>query len=203
MFKNAKKAEREQLTELLSFIVTGTKSEVGRANVPFKLAQRINALEPGSLQIHGAPDTAGNTHVSATERVLKVGAESQNVASNEGAVAETAKPTYELETGFEPPVTRRGGFKTDIYPFDKMSVGQSFFVPATEKRPNPAKALQSTISSASRRYATTYPATVGKDKHAHPKAGQPTGKDGRKFVVRARTAADGEKSDGARVYRTV
>lgn len=45
----------------------------------------------------------------------------------------------------------RGGRNANVYPFDAMNVGQSFFVGATEAKPNPAKSLASTVSSASKR----------------------------------------------------
>ena len=48
----------------------------------------------------------------------------------------------------------RGGGAPIKYPFDKLEVGNSFFVPATEKIPNPLNTLGSTISSANLRYAT-------------------------------------------------
>ncbi len=54
------------------------------------------------------------------------------------------------------PVSKRGGGGGGApikYPFDQIQVGQSFFVPATAKLPNPLKTLGSTISSANIRYA--------------------------------------------------
>lgn len=61
--------------------------------------------------------------------------------------------SFEIETA-PLPARKRGSNKASIYPFDLLEVGQRFFVPATEDRPNPAKALASTVSSASKRYAT-------------------------------------------------
>lgn len=55
-----------------------------------------------------------------------------------------------------PPAKKRGatgaGAPT-IYPFNGLEVGQSFFVPVSEKHPDPVKTLGSTVSSANRRYA--------------------------------------------------
>lgn len=52
---------------------------------------------------------------------------------------------------------KRGGFggggAPTIYPFDDLGVGDTFFVPATEKKPNPAKSLASTISAQHIKYA--------------------------------------------------
>jgi len=69
--------------------------------------------------------------------------------------------------------------KASLYPFAQMKIGQSFFIPATAERPNPAKALASTASSASKRFKDS----------------------GRKFIARPRKAGvDGEKQDGARIF---
>lgn len=43
--------------------------------------------------------------------------------------------------------------KQAIYPFDSLTVGAAFFVPATADRPEPWKTLNSTVSSAAARYA--------------------------------------------------
>lgn len=74
------------------------------------------------------------------------------------------KETTEVNTGsFEiisdavlPPVKRGGGGAgaPQKYPFDSLEIGQSFFVPATAKAPNPLKTMGSTISQANLRYAT-------------------------------------------------
>lgn len=39
------------------------------------------------------------------------------------------------------------------YPFDVMEIGDSFFVPVSEKHPNPVKTLGSTVSGANMRFA--------------------------------------------------
>lgn len=43
------------------------------------------------------------------------------------------------------------------YPFADMDVDHSFFVPATEDRPDPAKSMQSTVSSAVRKFSVPDP----------------------------------------------
>lgn len=196
--------EKKTLTELLKFIASETTKPngVGHALAPKNLVDKIQKLEPGLVEIKGTVDPGGNIPVSAT--IKGVEASGGTVpAANESAASESDDSTSEfvLESGFAPPPINRGGLKGSVYPFDRMSVGHSFFVAATTDNAEPAKGLASTVSSANRRYAAVYPATVGKDKTPHAKAGQSTGKDGRKFTVRARTVADGEKSNGARVYR--
>lgn len=48
--------------------------------------------------------------------------------------------------------SKRGGARPEVYPFSKLEVGKSFFVPATEAVPDPVKALASTVASANQRY---------------------------------------------------
>lgn len=169
--------EKKQLMDLLAFIVTGTLSAAGGANVPANLAEKIEKLEPGliSPKSGATTDPAGNLLVYATSKGVAA-IQGDNPAPAQPAAASTSQ--FVLETGHELPLSKRGGVKADVYPFKDMKVGQSFFVPATEDRPNPAKSMASTASSASKRYKA----------------------NGLKFVVRARTTADGEKTNGARVY---
>lgn len=60
---------------------------------------------------------------------------------------------FVLEDNVAIPKSQRGGRRGEIYPFDKMAVGQSFFVAATAEKPEPAKSLASTVTSATARYA--------------------------------------------------
>lgn len=49
---------------------------------------------------------------------------------------------------------RAGGTRTSKYPFDSLNeVGDGFFIPATEKMPEPAKSMSSAITNAQKRYA--------------------------------------------------
>jgi|ERR1700743_1924957 len=64
---------------------------------------------------------------------------------------------FQLMSGIELPASRRGqglrGGRANKYPFDKMEVGNTFFVPVSEEIPNPLKTLGSTVASANMRYA--------------------------------------------------
>lgn len=180
------KKEKDTLLEALKFIVkSGVESG---ANVPNAVFEKMEKLEPGLIakKAGAEVDPMGNILVYATSR--GIAALSGDLASNasqasngtNGAATEAETPQFTLEQGYEAPAAKRGGIRAAIYPFDKMNVGDSFFVPATTDRPNPAKQLASTVSSATKRF----------------KSGN------RKYIVRARTAEDkGEKANGARVYR--
>jgi len=84
----------------------------------------------------------------------------------------------------------RGG---NTYPFDALNVGQSFFVPNTAEKPNAAKSLASTVSSATARYAQ--PSPDGATRTNKKGETVPVMVETRKFVVRA-------VEGGARVWRT-
>lgn len=72
----------------------------------------------------------------------------------------TAKSEFAIEEGVPIPEAKRGGGggrkgpRGSKYPFATMENGQSFFVPATEAMPNPAKTLASTASTAKKQFAT-------------------------------------------------
>jgi len=95
-----------------------------------------------------------------------------------------------------PPSQRGGGFgkKEEVYPFSKLAVGHSFFVPSTPEKPDPAKSLSSSVAAATRRFAKVYP-------EGHKLQGQATGKSGAKFIVRPRNMQE-HQEQGARVWRT-
>jgi hypothetical protein len=82
-----------------------------------------------------------------------VGANGSAPAASEPVVE--ASP-YAILTNAVPPISKRGnkggGAKTQ-YPFDKMEVGNSFFVPVSDKHTDPAKTLASTVSAANNRYS--------------------------------------------------
>lgn len=88
---------------------------------------------------------------------------------------------FALDDGIPVPAQRA---QNAMYPFDDMQVGQSFFVPDTEDKPNAASSLGSTVSSATAR-----------TKDAN---GVPT----KKFVVRKVDETAQGRGPGARVWRT-
>lgn len=93
-------------------------------------------------------DAAGN----AAARLTDAG---RAMISGGGEAAAEVKSPFEVITGAVLPEAKRGnraGAPTQ-YPFDQLAVGQSFFVPVSEKHSDPVKTLGSTVSSANQRYA--------------------------------------------------
>lgn len=70
-------------------------------------------------------------------------------------MTETLQPAFVMANApiDMPAVKRGGGGRTESYPFSALENGQSFFVPATEAKPDPAKSLASTVSGANRRFS--------------------------------------------------
>lgn len=125
------------------------------------------------------------------------GTETMNTENTAAAPA-----AFAIETGVPIPAIKRQGVATSIYPFDALEVGQSFFVPATDEMPNPGKSLASTVSSASKRYATEVGTRTinrrNKETGEMEPVEVPAYKYDRKFMVRT-VEENGVK--GARVWR--
>lgn len=198
MFKKVKNVkEKTELIEALKYIVDMTQKQ-GSVAVPKDVKERITKYEPTFMTVQGGPDPTGSYTVTATaEGIAALGGTPASPVAD--AATDAVKPAFKIESGIVLPESKRGGIaKADKYPFAGMEELQSFFIAATEASPDPAKSLASTITAANRRFAAVYPAKKGRN--AHPLAGQPTGKDGRKFVVRPRNMKD-HGEEGARVWR--
>lgn len=158
-------------------------------------AVHVPLIEAGLVEINPAmTNEAGEIATRATQKGI------ETVTSN--TTQETAAPVaastgFVVEAGVPMPSISGRGRTGTTYPFDKMEPGHSFFVPNSEDKPNAAKSLASTVSSATARY--TVPAADGSTKTN--KAGEqvPVMVETRKFVVRS-VEENGVK--GARVWRT-
>lgn len=165
-------------------------------------------VEAGLVEINPAMvNEAGEIVTRATQagiESLDSGAIVADNATSEAnsAIAETGKTEkvksmFKIEDSIPVPTISGRGRGGNVYPFDQLEVGQSFFVANSEDKPNAAKSLASTVSSATARYAV--PSEDGATKTN--KAGEvvPVMVETRKFVVRS-VEEDGVK--GARVWRT-
>ena len=165
-------------------------------------------VEAGLVEINPAMvNEAGEIATRATQagiESLNSGAIVADNATSEAnsAIAETGKTEkvktmFQIEDNFPVPAISGRGRGGNVYPFDQLAVNQSFFVPNSESKPNAAKSLASTVSSATARYAV--PAEDGSTKTNKKGEVVPVLVKTRKFVVR-RAEEDGVK--GARVWRT-
>lgn len=120
--------------------------------------------------------------------------EAQKAAEANGGEAAS---TFEIDDGVPMPTARGGGRTSILYPFDKLEVGQSFHIAATADKPNPSKSIASTVSAATKKYATE----TGETKTTPKGNTVPVLNYTRKFSVKAVDATD-PKGAGARVWRT-
>jgi len=151
-----------------------------------------------------------NTDISDGDRVAvratKTGEEALQRANNPPNESEstmsTETPQFAIDNDVSIPAVTRRGATASPYPFDEMELGQSFFVPATEAMANPGKSLASTVSSASKRYATENGTRLinrrNKETNEMGQVEVPKYHYERKFMVRT-VEENGVK--GARVWR--
>ena len=181
-------------TVLLASIVTATQNNAF-VYVPAKLSAPLLAAE--LVEVNAAMvDTEGSSATRATQKGIEYMTTQTHAAPavKPDAVA-AAAPTpvrFSIEKNVEIPTSKRGPRAVSVYPFDDMEINDSFFIPATAEKPNPAKQLASTVSSAQRRYATqsTTETVTTRKGNVVPKLHYT-----RTFVLRA-------VPGGARVWRT-
>ena len=161
-------------------------------------------VEAGLVEINPAMvNEAGEIATRATQAGIESLDSGAIVVDN--ATAETAatgktekvKSMFKIENEVPVPAISGRGRGGNVYPFNQLEVGQSFFVANSESKPNAAKSLASTVSSATARYAV--PAEDGSTKTNKKGEVVPVMVKTRMFVVR-RVEEDGVK--GARVWRT-
>lgn len=142
-----------------------------------------------------------NTDIVDGDKIATRATEKGIAAMNETSTGTTgtapaAASAFEIDD-YVPAMTSRGGRTSVLYPFDTLEVNKSFHIPATEKRPNPAKSLASTVSAASKKYATD----TGQTKTTPKGNTVPVLSFTRKFAVKA-VGAEDPRGPGARVVRT-
>ena len=179
-------SKKKAAPSLLNSIVEATKT-AGFTHLP--TTPELQALiTSGHVEADPANIVDGKIAVRATALAL-----------NTPAPAPVEKPSIAIVTGLDLPTTARSVTKEEVYPFSKLEVGQSFFVAI------PADKFASTVSSASRRFAT---------RGTETKLSTRTGKQvpvltyTKKFTGRAVKAGQKysngfvEAADGTRVFRT-
>ena len=169
-------------------------------------------VEAGLVEINPSmTDDNGNVATRATQAGIEslgngvtIGNNATSEATSEAtsATAETGKTEkvktmFKIEDSIPVPTISGRGRGGNVYPFDELAVGQSFFVPNSEDKPNAAKSLASTVSSATARYAVA--SEDGATKTNKKGEVVPVMVETRKFVVRS-VEENGVK--GARVWRT-
>lgn len=189
---------KKNVLELVSTIVEATKTN-GMYHVNDEKLKELSAvISEGKLEFDpNVKNDAGDVAIRATKSYLD---------ELTGVTAAPVKQTFEFEIldGIVPPAPVRAAMKEEIYPFSKLEIGQSFFLPASEKTPDPAKSFASTVSSATRRYSEQSATETKKNRAG---ADVPVLVPTRRFTIRPVKAGQKwpnghvEKADGARIFR--
>lgn len=191
----------------LNMVALAAIVNAGEAGTYGPLADVQPLANAGLVEINAEmTDATGNVAVRATAAGVAKMAEGSGAAT-----VSTASTGFEIgdvpddilsAASEKRRAGRSGGEK---YPFDALEVGKGFFVPATEKMPEPAKSLASTVSSATARYAveTDEDETVTVKTYA-------TGEDGKRvkdaeghFVVESEAEVTRKKMQNTRVFKLV
>lgn len=150
-------------------------------SVPYLQSDAYNPLVAAGL-VEVNPQMADSNGAYAA-RLTQAGIDYVAAGVNQTADADAVsadpaagKIVFELDDDVQLPTAVKRGRSESRYPFETMNVGQSFHIPATAEKENPAREYASSISSASRRL--------------EPK----------RFVIRAVDASD-KRGAGARVFR--
>jgi hypothetical protein len=192
------KSKKAQHADLLKSIVADTKSPQGYSLVdPNSVKDLVDA---GHIEVNPTiTDPSGKIAARATAALIATHEATQTAFT-------APKPVFELTGGIPLPEPKRGGKKTEEYPFSQMQVGQSFFVGVTAEYPKPWETFASTVSSATRRFSSPDPSGAT---HKNRKGEDvPNMIAQRKFtlrqVIKGQTYPNStfvEQADGARVYR--
>ena len=192
--------DKKKQKKLLQTIVNDTKGTTGYSLVdPDHVKELVDA---GHIEVNpNIKDASGKIAARATASLLA----SHDTTTGAPEADSAPVSTFVLESDIPLPPAAKGGRRDEQYPFSKMEVGQSFFVPVTTKYPEPWKTFGSTVSSATRRFAEQHPTNTKKNRKG---VDVPVLVATRKFTLRQVTKGQKypngfeEKADGARVYRT-
>lgn len=148
-----KKSKNKVDTGLLAGIASGAVKYISKDDGLPLLEHNPQLIEVNTNML----DDAGNAAVRLTEAGKKMinGNDMTETITNADVSTVKISP-YAVISNAVLPASKRGGGKGGapvVYPFDSLEIGQSFFVPVSDKHKDPVKTLGSTVSSANMRYA--------------------------------------------------
>lgn len=139
---------------LLASICVATLSGTDTPYAMHSEAEIAALTKEGLVETNGEIRDGDKVAVRATEKGIALNNESNQGGTPAAAPAAPVQmPANFVTGGGFVPSAPRGGRGRSIYDFDGLDVGGFIFVPATEAKPNPAKSLASTVSSATKRSA--------------------------------------------------
>ena len=180
----AAKKKISLLVSLAAIALAGAAGGIAHESVFADLANK------GLVEVNGESydNTTGNAQVRITEAGL-------------AAYKASLPPVFEIEADVAiPAITGRGRTsQANKYPFDGLEIGQSFFVPNTPEMPDAAKSMNSTTSTANRRYSEVIEGETKTIKRAGVEVTVAATRQLRKFICREFTHP--AKGQGARIWR--
>lgn len=165
----------------IAAIVAATLGEAGFLFVGLDEGKKLAA--DGLVELNDKVPNTPKGQIAA--RATQAGIDSQKEA---GTAAPKTEFVIESDVAI-PAIVGRGRVGGSTYPFDKLAVGQSFFVPKS------AKALASTVSSANARYAEV---VEGETRTNRKGIEVPKTKLTRQFIVRS---VEEKGVSGSRIWR--
>lgn len=168
--------------------------ELGNAVEGDQTQIRINSVGSQYLAEMENPDSGVDNGSGSTDN----GNQSGNVAGNQKPSG--GSQMFQIQSNVDIPKTARRT-RTSAFPFDQLEIGQSFFVPATTERPDPAKSMASTVNGANERHSEVIEGQMVRNRKGNE---VPARKPLRKFIVRPVTdgaAWGAEGQAGAAVWR--
>lgn len=201
-------AKKPTATIALNIAALSAIVAAGETGTFAPLAEVKLLAENGFIEINeSVTDATGNVAVRATAAGLAKINEGSGAAPASAPVstgfAISAVPADILSAAAEKRRAGRSG--GEKYPFEGLEVGQGFFVAASEKMPEPAKSLASTVSSAVARYAeeTGEVETVTVKDYAVGEDGKRLKDDEGHWVVTAEREEQRPKMRPTRVFKLV
>ena len=141
--------------DLLSKIASGEVKAVDRdLAMAAGLQYAVNGQVTPLIEVGPVDMASGQAPVRISEAGTAYLAAGSAPAASNAPIRDAS--SFEIITNAVLPASKRGntgGGAPVKYPFDRLEIGASFFVPISEKLPNPVKTLGSTVSSANMRYA--------------------------------------------------
>lgn len=178
---------RNALSKRLMAVVKDTQDTAKMTAVP-PTNYTVLKVEDAKKLAEAGPTFVNLGPVNPDGKTQPVQATAAGIAAVADAAPLVEKPKvvhtpgqFQIETGVPLPAIKRGGDRSQLYPFDQLEIDQSFFVPNTESMPNAGKTLASTVSSATRRHKASTPPRV--------------------FTIRAEALGADGVTKGARIWR--
>lgn len=147
----------KKLTKAASNLLLAIANATKNNEVYYVTKEEAESIGPDYIEVNTGMIQDGK----AASRATPAGIEMSNKAmkndkkSDEGNSGAPASQ-FAMIGGIELPKSKRGGGgggAPSKYPFDQLEVGISFFVPVTEKQPEPWKSMQSSVAAANHKYS--------------------------------------------------